>query len=135
MPDTAPQPLQLSCEDCRDLLSEYVDKEIGPEHRAAIEHHLGTCTKCVTESSRLQGLKNIVKHWEGVQGSSKFRDAVMTRFIRESQEIQPGQLKVPESNDLEGDEPKRIPPIWVLLAALVLAAVTYFAILKFRGLL
>ena len=135
MPDTAPEPLQLSCEDCRDLLSAYVDKEIGPAHRAAIEHHLATCTRCVTESSRLQGLKNIVKHWEGVRGTSNFRAAVMTRFISESQQIQPGQLAVPRTDEAAGerDEPKRIPPIWVLAAAFVLAVVVYYGILHLRG--
>jgi anti-sigma factor (TIGR02949 family) len=133
MPDTAPEPLQLSCEDCRDLLSEYLDKEISPEHRAAIEHHLATCTRCVTESTRLQGLKNIVKHWEGVRGTSNFRAAVMTRFISESQQIQPGKLAVPKSEVEDRDDPKRIPPIWVLTAAIVLAVIVYYAILYFRG--
>ena len=51
---------EISCEQCRELLSDYVDREISPSERASVERHLSTCAKCGTESARLHGLKKIV---------------------------------------------------------------------------
>ncbi len=134
-------PKEITCEECRELLSEYVDREIAPEIRASIERHLTECTRCVTESTRLQGLKNIVRHWDGVKGSGRFRATVMQQMIRESQQTQinPGDLAQATANrearqvDDDVPEPKRIPPVWVLIAAAVLSVIVYFVVLKIRG--
>ncbi|MCW8128763.1 MAG: zf-HC2 domain-containing protein [Planctomycetota bacterium] len=77
-------PREITCEQCREMLSEYVDREISAQEKAEVEHHLATCVKCVNESTRLAGLKNIVQNWEGVKGSSKFREAVMQQYVSES---------------------------------------------------
>ena len=143
MPEAESAIKSLSCDECRDLLSEYVDREIAEELRASIEQHLMTCTRCSTESTRMQGLKNIVRHWDGVQGSREFHQVVMQRMISESQQMPSGQINeaaaasasarvFPERDDDEV-EAKRLPPIWVLAAALILAVLAYFAILKIRG--
>lgn len=79
-----PAPREITCESCRELLSEYVDRELSEEEKAGVEHHVATCVKCASESTRLVGLKNIVQNWEGVKGSSKFREAVMEKYISES---------------------------------------------------
>src|SRR5205809_621231 len=60
---------EITCEECRDLLSEYVDREISDSERASVEYHIKTCTRCSTESTRVTGLKKIAQHWEGVKGS------------------------------------------------------------------
>ena len=36
----------MSCEKFEDLLPAYVDGELGPEDRAAVESHLGVCPGC-----------------------------------------------------------------------------------------
>ncbi len=77
-----PQP--ITCEQCRELLSGYVDRELDAGEQAAVEHHLATCVRCGNESSRLVGLKNIVQHWDGVKSSEKFREAVLEKFVSES---------------------------------------------------
>jgi len=82
------KPKELSCDACRELLSDYVDRELTPEEFSSVEHHLSTCQKCATESTRLQGLKNLLKNWDGVKGSSKFRDSIMQKYITESQMMQ-----------------------------------------------
>ncbi|MEI6233837.1 MAG: anti-sigma factor [Planctomycetota bacterium] len=135
----------ITCDECRDLLSEYVDREIDEPVRASIERHLTECTRCVTESTRLQGLKKIVRHWDGVKGTSKFRGAVMQQMIRESQQTQIPANKLAEATaaaleakqglPLDDDEPKEkpMPPVWVLIAAAALAALVYYAVLKLRG--
>ena len=140
--DTLPK--EISCEQCRDMLSEYVDREAAEDVRASIERHLTECTKCVTESTRLQGLKNVVRHWTGVTGSGRFRATVLQQMIRESQQTQiaPGELaqatadreaRQVQPRDLDSEESKRIPPIWVLIAAAVLSVIVYFVVLKLRG--
>ena len=143
MADTDTAPKIISCDECRDLLSEYVDREIAEDVRASIERHLTECTRCVTESTRLQGLKNIVRHWDGVKGTNKFRHTVMQQMIRESQQTQinPGKLAeataaAKEAREFrldDDDEPKHVPPVWVIIAALVLAALVYLIVLKLRG--
>lgn len=143
MADTDTEPKLITCDECRDLLSEYVDREIAEDIRASIERHLTECNRCVTESTRLQGLKNVIRHWDGVKGTGKFRTAVMQQMIRESQQthISAGQLAdataaAKEARQFQSDddpEPKRLPPVWVLIAAAVLAVLVYFIVLKLRG--
>lgn len=125
------------------MLSEYVDGESSEDARASIEKHLMTCTRCTTESTRMQGLKNIVRHWDGVNSSTEFRKTVVQRMIRESQQIPSGQFNEAAATASnkgfiveEEEEPaaKSLPPIWVLAAALMLAAIVYVVILKIRGL-
>jgi anti-sigma factor RsiW len=105
-------------------LGKYVDGESAEDTRAAIERHLTECTRCVTESTRLQGLKNIVRHWSGVTGSGRFRAQVMQQMIRESQQTQIAPADLAEATAAHGSkqaqavnadlaEPKRIPPVWV----------------------
>ena len=140
---TAPKPNLITCEECRDLLSAYVDREIDEPIRASIERHLTECNRCVTESTRLQGLKNVIRHWDGVKGTGKFRDSVMTQMIRESQQTQIPASQLADATALakeakqaqedEADEPKPMPPVWVLIAAVVLCLAVYFVVLKMRG--
>ncbi len=143
MAQTAMAAKIISCEECREMLSEYVDREIDEDARSIIERHLTECTRCVTESTRLQGLKNIVRHWDGVRGTGKFRAGVMQQMIRESQQMQIPSQKLAEATaaasarnaqaEADAAEPKRLPPVWILIAAAVLAVVVYFAVLKLRG--
>ena len=131
----------ISCEHCRELLSEYVDREISEAQKASVEQHLKTCSKCGTESSRLLGLKQIVQHWGGVRGSSQFHQSVMEKMIRESQQTPASQFnaaalsKENESNHSTGnaDDSKSMPAVWILLIAVFLAIAAYFAVLKLRG--
>lgn len=144
MAETVAAAQDITCDQCREMLSEYVDGESPEGMRACIEKHLLTCTRCTTESTRMKGLKNIVRHWDGVNGSGEFRKTVMQRMIRESQQIAPGQLNEAAATATasnkgfiveEEEEPaaKSLPPIWVLAAALMLAAIVYVVILKVRG--
>ena len=139
---TAPKPKLISCEECRDLLSEYVDREIQEDIRASIERHLTEYNRCVTESTRLQGLKNVIRHWDGVKGTGAFRNSVMQQMIRESQQTQIPAAKLAEATaaaregraaEDDAHEAKRLPPVWVLIAATALAVIVYFIVLKLRG--
>jgi anti-sigma factor RsiW len=130
---------ELNCEQCRELLSDYVDRELSDGERASVEKHLGTCSKCGTESQRLVGLKNVVQHWHGVKGSGEFRSAVVQQMIRESQQMPAEQFiesarASQRSDAAEGDnDVKTIPPFWILLVFTAIAALAYFVVLRLRG--
>jgi anti-sigma factor RsiW len=133
-PQASAPPKEISCEQCRELLSDYVDRELSNDEKVSVEHHLNTCQKCGTESARLMGLKKIVQHWDGVQGSGEFRAAVMQKMISESQQMasapfneeaaRASQRKTSE----EGPEGKTLPPVWILLAALGLAIIAFLVV-------
>ncbi|HYF51438.1 MAG TPA: zf-HC2 domain-containing protein [Planctomycetota bacterium] len=143
-PTPSAPPQELSCEKCRELLSDYVDRELTGDERSAVENHLKTCAKCGSESQRLIGLKNVVQHWGGVKGSGEFRQAVVQQMIRESQQMSAapfvkeagerasGRSEPIEEAELE-PEVKTIPPVWILLVAVALAVVAYFIVIRLRG--
>lgn len=132
----------LSCEQCRELLSDYIDRELTDAERAAVERHLSDCAKCGTESSRMLGLKKIVQHWGGVRGSGEFRKVLMDKMIRESQQIataptsdaRPGSAsEAAAAETRNGAAERALPPVWVLLAAAVVAAAAYCLVRWLRG--
>lgn len=137
----SPSVNKLSCEQCRELLSDYVDRELADNEKAGVELHLKECIKCGSESTRMHGLKNIVQHWDGVKGSGEFRKSVIQKMIRESQQMPSGQFteSAAESARLAANAEAvqatedRLPPIWILLVAAVMAIVAYFVVLKLRG--
>jgi anti-sigma factor RsiW len=133
-PQASAPPKEISCEQCRELLSDYVDRELSGAERSSVEHHLNTCQKCGTESVRLMGLKKIVQHWDGVKGSGEFRAAVMDKMIRESQQMasapfneeaaRASQRKISE----ESSEEKSLPPVWILLVAVGMAILAFMLV-------
>jgi anti-sigma factor RsiW len=142
---TSQKTTELSCDECRNLLSDYVDRELTEVEKAQVEQHLGSCTRCGTESARLSGLKKIVQHWDGVKGSGEFRKTVMEQMIRESQQVPSQQFTdaaakataIGEADVLAAAgaevEGKSLPPIWVLFAATLMAVIAYFVVLWLRG--
>ena len=146
MSDTKSQPevADITCEQCRELLSDYVDREISAAEQASVEKHLATCNKCTTESVRMSGLKNIVRHWDGVRSSGEFRSKVVQQMIRESQQMPSdqfneaaakasGSLTPASSIEEDSDSQKTLPPAWIILVALFLAVAAYFAVMALRG--
>jgi anti-sigma factor RsiW len=130
---------ELTCEQCRELLSDYLDRELSDSEVKAVERHLGDCVRCGTESSRLAGLKRIVQHWEGVKGSGEFRKAVIAQMVRESQQVPARQFADAAAagpDTAAADDPaaeKTVPPLWVLLAAGAVAFALYWIVRWLRG--
>ena len=143
MSDTKNQPAvsDLTCDQCRELLSDYVDRELSAAEKTSVEQHLKTCSKCTTESVRLTGLKNVVRNWDGVKGSGEFRKSVVQQMIRESQQVPSEQFNAAAKASarsgglIEDDEAdgKSLPPAWILLVALFLAVAAYFGVMALRG--
>jgi anti-sigma factor RsiW len=137
---TSEQASSLNCEQCRELLSDYVDRELSESEKASVERHLSSCIKCGSESARLHGMKKIVQHWQGVSGSGEFRKSVMEKMIRESQQVPSQQFNdAARASDDAADsqraeiEERSLPPIWILLAAGVLAIAAYYLVLFLRA--
>lgn len=139
MNEQATQPRELSCEQCRELLSDYVDKELAGDDLAAVEHHMATCEKCATESTRVHGLKSIAQHWQGVAPDKTFHDSVMERYISESRMMASQPFREAADSQREAqlnadgtpaEKPKGLPIALVLGIAVALAALA-FVILKY----
>jgi len=78
------EPKHITPETCRELLSSYVDGEMPPEDRAAIERCLREHPKLAKESVMLN-FKRLLANWEGVDATPDFRQRVVDQMIRESQ--------------------------------------------------
>ena len=138
MSDQPSTPLpEISCDQCREWLSDYVDRELSAGQLQAVERHLSNCVKCGTESACLLGLKKIIQHWDGVGGSGEFRQSVMQQMIRESHAFPSAAATAAadQQQAVEDEaEAKSLPPVWVLLAAIALAVAAYYIVLFVRGL-
>jgi anti-sigma factor RsiW len=140
---TSSPPKELTCEQVRELLSDYVDRELTGDEKSSVEHHIGTCLKCANESHNIQGLKRVAQQWPGAQASGEFRKSVMQRMIRESQQMPAAGFRKAADEaaesarvlaDVEDEEDaKNLPPIWILAAAITLAVGVYYLILWLRG--
>jgi len=128
---------ELSCEKCRELLSVYIDRELTTDEQQAVERHLASCTRCASESTHMVGLKNVVQHWKGIEGSNEFNKDVMDKLITESQMmsskpfIEAAERAKAESARVEEPAPDRS-WVWLLAGVLIAAAVAVAAFLMFR---
>jgi anti-sigma factor RsiW len=129
MEPTVTRPLELSCEQCRELLSGYVDHELSGEERGAVEHHLATCPRCATESTSLVGLKNVVRHWDGIQGSQEFHQEVLQELVRESQML-PSKQFTDAADKARAESLRKTPPepsgigkwVWLIVLSALIGA-------------
>ena len=48
-----PQLVHATCAEFADLLSEYLDDELGPLDRVRVSMHLASCTRCAQEARAL----------------------------------------------------------------------------------
>lgn len=84
IPKTGAQSTVLSCEQCRELLSGYVDRELTSAERQSVERHLASCTLCATDSTQMVDLKKVLQDWGGIEGSTEFSKDVMQKIVTES---------------------------------------------------
>lgn len=140
---TRSAPKEITCEQCRDLLSEYVDHELSDQEKVDVEHHVATCIKCASESTRLVGIKNIVQNWEGVKGSSKFREAVLEQYISESRMMASkpftdaaaaARAESQRQQEQDSGKPQTASPaFWIAVVVALSAAAALLAFLFFGG--
>jgi anti-sigma factor RsiW len=138
MNEPTTQSTDLNCEQCRELLSDYVDRELTEDEQKAVERHLASCTRCASESTRMVGLKNVVQHWNGIQGSEEFHEDVMGKLITESQ-MMPSKpftdaAEKARAESVRQTEPAGTPSwVWLIAGVAIAAALALAAFLFFRS--
>ena len=87
---------------CREQLSPYLEEELSPEQRGAVEQHLSACAACTTELRALQGMVKGLKELPEPMAPSEFRQKVWQRIEAASpwvrflqQVLEPWYFKVP----------------------------------------
>jgi anti-sigma factor RsiW len=138
MSEPATQSAELSCEQCRELLSGYVDRELTADEQQAVDRHLSRCTRCATESTRVVGLKKVVQHWDGIQGSDEFHQDVLQKLISESQ-MMPSKQFMEAAEKAKAESLRQTPPVanrswlWLLVGVLLAAAVAVVVYFLAKG--
>lgn len=132
MSEPATQSTELSCEQCRELLSGYIDRELTTDEQQSVERHLANCPRCATESTHLVGLKNVVQNWNGIEGSDEFHEDVMQKMITESQ-MMPSKQFTDAAERARADSTRRTqvdgPSSWLwLVAGVAIAAAVALAV-------
>ncbi len=72
----------MDCEEARELLSPYLDRELTPEEMTAIAEHLEDCKDCAEQSTIFGQLSRIVKHWEGIRSPEETRRELVEKMRR-----------------------------------------------------
>jgi anti-sigma factor (TIGR02949 family) len=75
---------ELNCDEVRELLSPYQDRELTPDEMTAIAEHLESCPDCMHKSTILGQLSKVIKHWEGIKASELARQKLLEQVRRVS---------------------------------------------------
>ncbi len=74
----------MNCEDVRELLSPYLDRELTSDEMTDIAGHLEECPDCMHKSTVFGQLSRVVKHWEGIKASEEAKRKLMEKVRRAS---------------------------------------------------
>jgi anti-sigma factor (TIGR02949 family) len=74
----------LNCEEVRELLSPYLDRELTSDEMTDIAGHLEECPDCMHKSTVFGQLSRVVKHWEGIKASEEAKRKLMEKVRRAS---------------------------------------------------
>jgi anti-sigma factor (TIGR02949 family) len=69
----------LDCDEVRELLSPYLDRELTSEEMTRIAEHLESCPDCMHKSTIFGQLSKVIKHWEGIQASEEAKRKLVER--------------------------------------------------------
>jgi anti-sigma factor RsiW len=69
----------VNCEEVKEVLSAFQDRELSAEEMTAVEAHLQDCANCAAQSSMITNLSRIVQHWEGVKASETARHQLIEK--------------------------------------------------------
>jgi anti-sigma factor (TIGR02949 family) len=79
---------ELNCEEVRELLSPYLDRELTSDEMTSIARHLEDCPDCMHKSTVFGQLSRVIKHWEGIKASEEARHKLMEQVRRASTRTQ-----------------------------------------------
>ncbi len=75
---------ELNCEEVRELLSPYLDRELTSDEMTDIAGHLEECPDCMHKSTIFGQLSRVIKHWEGIKASEEVKAKLMDKVRRDS---------------------------------------------------
>lgn len=109
-----------NCSEILELLSPYIDKELGIDEEKAVAHHIESCSECQKEYTELLELKKLMEEIskEEIQAPEGFAESVMNKI--EEEKIQPeGNGKIYSFMDSFFKKP------WIpaVIAAMLLVAI------------
>lgn len=109
-----------NCSEILELLSPYIDKELGIDEEKAVAHHIKSCSECQKEYTELLELKKLMEEIskEEIQAPEGFTESIMNKI--EEEKIQPeGNGKIYSFMDSFFKKP------WIpaVIAAMLLVAI------------
>ncbi|MCW8131008.1 MAG: zf-HC2 domain-containing protein [Planctomycetota bacterium] len=117
----------MTCDECRDLMQDLVDNEVGSAERSALEAHMTTCVECARLHRQLAKFTTtMVKTMAPLKTDSNFAGKVLARFEESKSEL----TRVAA----EPAEPpaRRTVPVWPFAAAIALCLAAGLGMLAFR---
>lgn len=77
----------MECQELRDELSAFLDQEVSPERRAAIELHLGRCDACAREVEAWRGAIGAVAGLPRVRVPAGLAESIRVRLVAAEREL------------------------------------------------
>ncbi|MBI3832292.1 MAG: zf-HC2 domain-containing protein [Planctomycetes bacterium] len=114
----------MTCDECRDMLQDLVDNEVGPAERSALEAHMTTCVECARLHRQLSKFTTtMVKTMAPLKTNVDFAGQVLARFEESKSDL----TRMPD----EAAEPPapRTWPVWPFAAIVGLCVLTGLAML------
>ncbi len=74
----------MECSSLREKLSAFVDEQLAPEEKKAVQDHLDACPECVRHLEDLRKTITFVRELEGVEPPSWFAREVMSKVREEA---------------------------------------------------
>lgn len=103
----------MTCDECRDLLQFYVDREAAPPEKAALDAHLSTCSECTRLHRELEKFTTtIITVAKPLKPGGDFNSRVMARFEETKAKI---EKEPPKKRTSLGAE--KTFPVWPFAAA------------------
>lgn len=101
----------MTCDECRNLLHDLVDNEVGSAERSALEAHLAGCTECARMHRQVAKFTTtIVKTMTPLKTGADFASKVLARFEESKSDL----TGVPD--DAEPSPAAKTWPVWPFAA-------------------
>jgi anti-sigma factor (TIGR02949 family) len=85
----------LNCQEVRELLSPYLDRELTSEEMTDIAMHLESCKACMEQSTVFGQLSRVIKHWEGIQATEEVKRRLMEQVRGAEEKRRDGRRTLP----------------------------------------
>jgi hypothetical protein len=85
----------LNCQEVRELLSPYLDRELTGQEMTDIAVHLEGCKDCMEQSTVFGQLSRVIKHWEGIQATEKIKHQLMEQVRSAEEKHRDGRRTLP----------------------------------------